>query len=92
MRPRSRGPCAFAMCIVRLGRVEAGAMATYKQIQQWVREQYGWTPKTCWIAHCKELAGLPVKRAPNRQEDSRAVPCPADKQPAIFAAFRHFPT
>ena len=33
-------------------------MATYQQIQKWVRCLYGWTPETCWIAHCKELAGL----------------------------------
>ena len=62
----------------------------YKKIQCWIQENYGWTPKTCWIAHCKELAGLPVKSAPNRHGDARAVPCPADKQHAIFAAFRHF--
>ena len=67
-------------------------MATYKQIQQWVRKHYGWTPETCWIAHCKELAGHPVKRAHNRQEDGRSKPCPANKQSAIFSAFRHFHT
>ena len=65
-------------------------MATYKQISHWVRKHYEWTPKSCWIAHCKELAGLPVRRAPNRHEDERAVPCPADRRDAIFAAFRHF--
>ena len=27
----------------------------YRQIQDWVKAEYGFTPKTCWIAHCKEL-------------------------------------
>ncbi|MCE7886960.1 MAG: hypothetical protein DYH13_05585 [Alphaproteobacteria bacterium PRO2] len=64
--------------------------ATYKEIQNWVRQNHGFLPKTCWIAHCKELYGLPVSNAPNRQSDKRMVPCPPDKQGAIKAAFRNF--
>lgn len=62
----------------------------YSEIQNWVRSHYGWVPKSCWIAHCKELAGLPVRRAWNRRGDQRMVPCPAEKRAAIFAAFHHF--
>ena len=62
----------------------------YAKIQAWVRSKYGWEPKTCYIAHCKELAGLPVRRAWNRREGERKVPCPADRQADIFEAFRHF--
>lgn len=66
-------------------------MATYSQIQDWVKQRYGRVPKTCWIAHCKELAGLPVRRAPNRQTGDRMVPCEnKGMREAIFAAFRHF--
>ena len=36
-------------------------MATYKEIQGYVKETYGFLPKTCWIAHMKELCGIPVK-------------------------------
>lgn len=32
-------------------------MATYKEIQQYVKLKYGFTPKTCWIAHMKEMYG-----------------------------------
>ncbi len=65
--------------------------ATYRDIQRWVKARHGFVPKTCWIAHCKELAGLPVKRAPNRRGNTRAVPCPKGRErSAIFAAFRHF--
>ncbi|MYH37814.1 MAG: hypothetical protein F4160_13575 [Rhodospirillaceae bacterium] len=72
--------------------MEIGVVATYENVQRWVREHYGWTPETCWIAHCKELAGLPVRRAPNRRGDVRVRPCPVKGRPAIFAALRHFST
>lgn len=65
-------------------------MATYNEIQSWVKAKHGWIPKTCWIAHCKEIVGLPVSNAPNRKSDSRMVPCPAEKQEAILSAFQHF--
>ena len=62
-------------------------MATYKKIQGWVKKNYGFIPKTCWIAHCKELYGLPVKRVPNRFRDDREVPCPESKRRSIYEAF-----
>lgn len=40
-------------------------MATYTQIQ-WIKEKYGFTVKTCWIAHAKEVCGLEPRIAPNR--------------------------
>lgn len=64
-------------------------MATYKEIQAWIRDEYGWQPKTCWIAHCKQIKGLPLKPAWNRSGD-REVPCPVNKRQAIFDAFAHF--
>ena len=64
-------------------------MATYRQIQEWVKLNYGFTPKSCWIAHCKEMAGLKPGRSPNRQGDRRLHPCPPGKQPAILAALRY---
>ncbi len=65
-------------------------IATYQQLQAWVKRYHGFVPKTCWIAHCKELNGLPVRRAPNRRGSGRMVPCPLAKRAAIKAAFRHF--
>lgn len=62
-------------------------MATYAEIQDYVRRRCGFTPKTCWIAHCKELAGLPLGAAPNR-DGERKVPCPVDKRESIMRAFR----
>jgi hypothetical protein len=39
-------------------------MATYKDIQKYVKQRFGFEPKTCWIAHVKELNGLPTRSAP----------------------------
>jgi|LSQX01.2.fsa_nt_gb hypothetical protein len=66
-------------------------MATYKEIQAYVKDNYGFTVKTCWIAHMKEICGLPVKMANNRTSpDQRVHPCPYNKQEAILAAFENF--
>ena len=46
-------------------------MATYKQIQAFVKGKHGFQPKTCWIAHVKEMAGLEVKPAWNRVGEER---------------------
>ena len=32
-------------------------MATYSQIQAYVTDQFGFKPKSCWIAHVKEIVG-----------------------------------
>ena len=65
-------------------------MATYSEISNFVKEAFGFAPKSCWIAHVKELSGLPVKRAWNRSSQGRKVPCPPGKVEPIRAAFRHF--
>ena len=64
-------------------------MATYKDIQQDVRDTHGRVVKTCWIAHVKELNGLAVRVAPNRQIPGiRVYPCPPDVRPLIEASMR----
>ena len=66
-------------------------MATYKEIQDYVKDTYGFLPKTCWIAHMKELCGVPIKNAPNRISPThREKPCPPEKMLYIREAFRHF--
>jgi len=37
-------------------------------IQDWVKQQYGFVPKTCWIAHVKHMSGLPMRKAHNRHK------------------------
>lgn len=65
-------------------------MATYRLIREYVRSTEGFDPKTCWVAHVKELNGLRVNRAWNRAGVHRDVPCPPDKRLVIERAFRHF--
>jgi hypothetical protein len=65
-------------------------MATYPEIDRYVRRTAGFSVKPCWIADVKELNGLPVRRAWNRARHERQVPCPPDKRPAIERAFQHF--
>lgn len=66
-------------------------MASYEEIQQYVKQKYGFVPKTCLVAHAKEIFGIPVYKAPNRIEsDLRVNPCPEDKLHAIKDAFRYF--
>ncbi|MDI6638572.1 MAG: hypothetical protein QME82_06665 [Bacillota bacterium] len=66
-------------------------MSTYRRIQEYVKRQYGFTPKTCWIAHVKELCGLEPRVSPNRYDASRRVnPCPPDKVGAIKEALKYF--
>ena len=62
-------------------------MATYREIQNYVREEFNVSVKTCWIAHVKELNGLSLRKAPNRiSRNTRVYPCPTDKQLIIEKA------
>ena len=64
-------------------------MSTYREIQQKVKQLYGRTVKTCWIAHVKELNGLNPRKAPNRLSSLvRKNPCPQDIRPIIEVAMR----
>jgi hypothetical protein len=66
-------------------------MATVKEIQAYTKAQSGFVPKSCWIAHVKEMCGLSPKVAPNRKDiNVRQVPCPANKITAIKEALHHF--
>lgn len=66
-------------------------MATYKQIQEWIKLNHNCSVKTCWIAHAKEIYGIPVKMSPNRYDENiRTNPRPDDKVAYIKGAFEHF--
>jgi hypothetical protein len=64
-------------------------MATYKEIQDYVRSNYGFVPKTCWIAHVKEMCGVSSRKSWNRI-GPRSNPCPKDKVGFIRDALKHF--
>jgi hypothetical protein len=78
--------------LFNLGVAEEGDhMATYREIQNWIKSRYGFSCKTCWIAHMKEVCGLPVKISHRRYSpDKRLHPCPESKQEAVREAFKYF--
>lgn len=64
-------------------------MTTYKKIQEIVKEQSKFTPKTCWIADVKSEYRLTTRQAYNQKSPtSRAQPCPKNKREAIKKAFK----
>lgn len=66
-------------------------MATYKEIQDYVKKQYGFIPKSCWIAHVKEMNGLKPRVSPRRYDpEIRQVPCPPSKVEPIQQTLKHF--
>jgi len=64
-------------------------MATYEEIQKFVKKRYRTTVKTCHIAHAKEILGLPVKRS-WRRIGERKYKVSNTKLTYIDDAFRHF--
>ncbi len=62
-----------------------GDMATYRDIALWVKARYQITVQTCWIAHVKELNGLPLR---SRRTRERVKQCPPKWRPAIEEAMR----
>jgi hypothetical protein len=66
-------------------------MATYREIQDYVRMRGGFIPKTCWIAHVMSDYKLTTRQARNRISPTRRkFPCPEERRPAIVAALQHF--
>jgi len=66
-------------------------LATYKEIQNYVKETKGYSAKSCWIAHMKEVCGLSPKVSSRRySQNERVHPCPENKQDDIKAAFKFF--
>lgn len=65
-------------------------MATYREIQQYVKHKHGITVRTCWIADIKEEHGLTRGPAHNRGKSGKSYPCPPRFRPLIEDALRHF--
>lgn len=66
-------------------------MATYKEIQEYIKNKYGYVAKTCWIAHTKSEMGITTRMAANRKDaEKRVYPCPEDKQKDITEALKYF--
>lgn len=62
-------------------------MATYEELEAWIKNEHRFTPRRCWIAHVKSLVGIANSRVRNAD---RKVPCPDERRDAIKAALKHF--
>jgi hypothetical protein len=66
---------------------------TYKEIKEWIQEEYGLNVSSLYIAQVKAEYGLKKRENYNKSKkgDEQVVPtCPPDKHDAIVEAFRHF--
>lgn len=65
---------------------------TYKRIQEYVQEKYGFKVHTAYIAEVKRMVGLDMHKAPNAVEQRKHEyhPCPPEKVEAIKNVLRHF--
>ena len=65
---------------------------TYKRIQEYMQEKYGFKVHTAYIAEVKRMVGLDMHKAPNAVEQRKHEyhPCPPEKVEAIKDALRHF--
>ena len=64
-------------------------MVTYRNIQDDIKGSHSISIKTCWIAHVKELNGLPLRKANNRiSENDRKYECPEEIKPIIENSMR----
>jgi hypothetical protein len=64
---------------------------TYQAIIDFVMNKHGKKMQTCWIAHAKEINGLPLITNNDRQKGQlRVKPCPDKQLKWIEEAFKHF--
>ena len=68
------------------------AKATYREIEEWVREKYGFHVTNLNIAQVKQKHGIIERENYNKPKspDSRQPGCPEEKVKAIEDAMRHF--
>ena len=66
--------------------------ATYEEIQDWVREKYGFHVTHLNIAKTKRKCGIIERQNYNlpKSEDSRSPETPKEKEEAIIEAFKAY--
>jgi len=65
-------------------------MPSNNEIRDYLKKNYDYNPKNVYIAHAKEILGIPVKKAPNRKEGERRYKCPNNRLLIMQEAFQHF--
>ena len=65
--------------------------ATYTEIKEWIKLEYGLKVSSLYVAQIKDKCGLEKRLNYNMGGNKSHVPkCPPEKEKAIMAAFRHF--
>ena len=62
---------------------------TYRAIRAYIYARHGFSPRTGWIAHVKELSGLTLRPTHNRRDPTRADPCPPRRRADVEEALPH---
>lgn len=70
----------------------AESKITYKQIQNYVLEKFGFKVSTLYISQLKRKCGLYVREHYNisKNRNQKVLQCPIEKEEAIFDALKHF--
>ena len=63
---------------------------TNQKIRDYFQSKYGIKPTSNWIAHAKEVYGVPVRRAANRKGEERLWKCPKRHLVELKEVFEHF--
>ena len=65
--------------------------ATYREIKEWIKAEYGMSVSSLYVAQIKEKCGFEKRQNYNIGENKAHVPnCPPEKEKAILEAFKHF--
>lgn len=65
--------------------------ATYGEIKDWIKEEYGFSVSSLYVAQIKEKYGFEKRPNYNIGDKKSRVPnCPPEKEKAIVEAFKHF--
>jgi hypothetical protein len=62
-------------------------MATYAEVIEHVKSTCRIDLQPCWIAHVKEMNGVPTRKVWNRGGE-RKKPCPPDMKPILERSMR----
>lgn len=73
------------------GKYDPPEKPTYGNIRKWVKEKYGFSVSTLYIAQVKGKAGIKERQNYNiGTGKGKELSCPPEKEAAIMEAFRHF--
>lgn len=66
-------------------------IATYPEIQEYIKKKYGLNVSNLYIAQIKNKIGIKERKNYNIGEGKSRIPtCPPEKEAAIMDAFRYF--